>query len=158
MVCKSIWQLKRGEERTIESLIESLGISKTLATILVNRGLTTVEMVRSFLDVSLTDLASPFALPSMSEGAERIYKAIKKGENILVYGDYDVDGITGTVLLVDLLRRLGGSVNYYLPDRKEEGYGLNSQALVRAKEAGIDLIVSVDCGISSLKEATQAKT
>ncbi|MGI6588913.1 MAG: single-stranded-DNA-specific exonuclease RecJ [Peptococcia bacterium] len=157
MVRKRIWQLKRGDNCIIGSLVESLGISKTLATILVNRGLITSQMVQSFLEASLTDLESPTALPSMAEGVERIYSAIKKGENILVYGDYDVDGITGTVLLTDLLRRLGGKVNYYLPDRKEEGYGLNSQALVKAKESGTDLIVTVDCGISSLKETTQAR-
>jgi single-stranded-DNA-specific exonuclease len=155
---KRIWQLKKQAEdsQLIGSLAVSLGISKVMAAILINRGLTTPEEVRSFLYSSLPDLQNPAELPSLLEGAARISRAIQNGESILVYGDYDVDGITGTVLLTDLLRRLGGKVDYYIPDRLAEGYGLNIPAIIQAGKEGIDLIVSVDCGIASVAEAACA--
>lgn len=157
MTRKRIWQLKKGDKQKSKLLAEALDVSPVMATVLVNRGITTPEEAQRFLTASLTDLQNPYALPAMEEGAQRIYQAIRSGEKILVYGDYDVDGITGTVLLTNLLRRLGGKASYYIPDRLEEGYGLNSQALVAAKEAGTGLIISVDCGISSREEAVEAR-
>jgi len=153
MTGKRIWQLKKTDEKTIRLLQDALGISRVIATILCNRGICNPEEARRFLAASLSDLQSANEIPGIPTGARRIQEAIQKEENILVYGDYDVDGITGTALLTDLLRRLGGKVNYYIPHRIDEGYGLNTQALLAAKEAGTDLIVTVDCGISSLTEA-----
>lgn len=153
MVRKRIWQQKKVDEQKSKLWVEFLGVSRVTADILQHRGITTPEEARYFLSASYSDLQKPQELPEMLAGAQRIKSAIINGENILIYGDYDVDGITGTALLTDLLRRLGGKVNYYIPNRMEEGYGLNIQALLAVKEKGTELIVSVDCGISSLDEA-----
>jgi len=152
MMQHRIWQVKKKEPSLTAILADALGISEKIATVLVNRGITTLEAAKRFFAASLTDLEDPLALPDMEKGAARILRALQNKERILIYGDYDVDGITGTALLTDFLRRLGGQVEYYIPDRQEEGYGLNVQALEQAKEAGINLIVSVDCGISSEAE------
>lgn len=153
---RRIWQVKKSEESTVAFLADALGISRVSATVLVNRGITTPAAARGFFHGTLADLRDPLELPDMERGAARICRAVQSGEKILVYGDYDVDGITGTALLTDMLRSLGGQVEYYIPDRMEEGYGLNIQALTRAKDAGHTLIISVDCGISSVEEAAYA--
>jgi len=157
MTRKRIWQIKKVDESKGRQLAAALGILPVTASILLNRGITTPEEAREFLTDSLADLQNPQELPDMQAGAQRIKRAILNSENILVYGDYDVDGITGTVLLTDLLRRLGGKVSYYIPNRMEEGYGLNNEAVSLAKETGTDLIVTVDCGISSLVEADKIR-
>jgi single-stranded-DNA-specific exonuclease len=153
---RRIWQVKKSEESTVAFLADALGISRVSATVLVNRGITTPAAAMRFFHGALADLSNPLELPDMERGAARICRALQSGEKILVYGDYDVDGITGTALLTDVLRSLGGQVEYYIPDRLEEGYGLNIQALTRAMEAGNTLIISVDCGISSVDEAAFA--
>lgn len=150
---RSIWQVKKADQDKSRQLAAALGVLPVTASILLNKGITTPEEAQKFLSASLADLQNPNELPNLRAGARRIKQAIVNGENILIYGDYDVDGITGTVLLADLLRRLGGKVNYYIPNRMEEGYGLNKEALVYAKETSTDLIVTVDCGISSVAEA-----
>lgn len=156
MTKRRIWQIKKRDSHIISLLRDSLAISRVMAVVLANRGITTPDEARQFLNPALADLQDPLELPNMKLGAARIAGAIRNEEQILIYGDYDVDGITGTVLLTDLFRRLGGKVTYYIPDRMEEGYGLNTQAIIRAQEVGTKLIVSVDCGISSVEEAACA--
>ena len=156
MTQRRIWRLKKGDNQIISLLKNSLGISRVMAVVLANRGITNPDQARQFLNPVLADLQDPLELPNLKLGAARIAAAIRNKEPILVYGDYDVDGITGTVLFTDLFRRLGGKVAYYIPDRREEGYGLNIQAIIQAKEAGTKLIVTVDCGISSAEEAACA--
>lgn len=153
---RKIWQVKKSDTQIVSTLAKALNLAETTATILVNRGLTTPLEARDFLQTSWQDLQDPYLLPEMSVGIARIKAALENQEQILIYGDYDVDGITSTVLLVDLLTRLGGQVAYYLPDRKEEGYGLNKEALLKAKSQGINLIITVDCGSTSLEEAQLA--
>ncbi len=124
--------------------------------VLFNRGLDTAEKARDFLQGTM-DEYDPFLLKGMDEAVTLILDAIQKGESIVVYGDYDVDGVTATALLVQSIRSLGGKVMEYIPNRFDEGYGLNSEAMEALKAQGTDLIVTVDCGIRSVKEADLAR-
>lgn len=150
---KTIWRVGTSDDEKAAVLSRDWQVSPTMAKILWSRGFRSSQEVWRFLHVKKEDLRPPLELPGMKEGVERVWQAVEKGERILVYGDYDVDGITSTALLVDLLRRLGAEVCYYLPARLEEGYGLNKQAIIQARDRGIDLLLSVDCGISSVEEA-----
>lgn len=154
---KFIWHVKRGKYRHETTLARELGISRVMAQLLLNRGLETAEEIKDFLDAGINRLQSPLEIPGVRAGAERVCQAIRNGEKIRVYGDYDVDGITSTALVLEVLTRLGGRVDYYIPDRMEEGYGLNSQAIIQAAQSGVNLLISVDCGISSLKEVQLAR-
>jgi len=134
-----------------------LRISSVTAQLLINRGIYTVEHGRAFLGSELERMHPPGLLKDVGKAVRRILKAIASGEKLLVYGDYDVDGITAAVLMVRVLRRMGANVDYYIPSRLEEGYGLNLEVLQKVREKGTQLIVTVDCGISSLKEALWAQ-
>lgn len=148
-----LYQNNGSSQKFASQLASHLQISPILAKILINRGIDTLEKGRKFLFATLENLADPWELPDLQEAVERILRAIQHKERILVYGDYDVDGITGTALLTSVLKHLGGQVSYYIPDRLEEGYGINIRALEWAKkEAQIDLIITVDCGIASREE------
>ncbi len=124
--------------------------------VLFNRGLETAEHARVFLQGSM-DEYDPFAMKGMQEAVELILKSIKDGESIVVYGDYDVDGVTATALLVQAIRFLNGNVREYIPNRFDEGYGLNNEAVELLKNEGTDLIITVDCGIRSVREAELAR-
>lgn len=154
---KRIWHVNRNDHQLITELSNTLGFSRVMSQILVNRGLKTPDDIRDFLYSGVNELHSPFDIPGISAGAKRVCKAIEDGESILIYGDYDVDGITSTALMTEILRKLNGRVEYYIPDRIEEGYGLNVQAIAQAAESGVNLIITVDCGISSIKETQLAK-
>ncbi len=134
-------------------------IPPVLRQILFNRGLTDPAAVQAFLDGRYLASTDPFLLADMEKAVLRIQQAIENDEMIVVYGDFDADGVTATVLLVQALRGLGLSrsqVIPYIPDRVDEGYGLNDEALVSLKERGAGLVISVDCGIRSVAEVTQA--
>lgn len=150
------WRFKNTEIDDCARLSNELGISEVLVRILSNRGFTTLPKIKSFLNDDYANMRHPLEIPGIAEGVKVISESIKNGEKILVYGDYDVDGITATTLLTIALERLGGKVEYYIPDRLEEGYGLNCGAIIAAGKRGIGLIITVDCGISSLKEAEMA--
>lgn len=152
MGIRNRWVVKTSEPVLQRIFTRKLGISPLLAQLLVNRGLYTVRDAREFLLASLGDLHPPVLMRDMHKAVKSVVKALNRGQRILIYGDYDVDGVTGTALLVDVLRRLGGQVEYYIPNRVTEGYGLNLPALARARESGVDLIITVDCGISAVSE------
>lgn len=154
---KRIWHINRNDHQLISELAKMMGISRVMSQLFVNRGLKTPEDIRAFLYSGINDLKSPFEIPGVDTAAKRISQAVQNKEKILVYGDYDVDGITATTLVTECLNRLNAKVEYYIPDRREEGYGLNGQAIVQAAESGIQLIITVDCGISSINEAQIAK-
>lgn len=154
---KHIWLKRQGDRIIAERIASELKVSFILAQILQNRGIATSEEGRAFLFGSLEHLCDPFELKGMGEAVARVREAIDNKEEILIYGDYDVDGVTSSALLVLALRELGGRVSFYLPNRFTEGYGLNAQALERAKGQGISLIITVDCGISNITEALRAK-
>ncbi len=148
MTAQKSWQVKYADPLLQYILSRELGCSPTLALLLLNRGICTVEEAREFLEGDLDGLHNPFLMKDMDRAVERILTAITHKEKIMVYGDYDADGITGTALLMKVTEQLGGNVDYYIPHRLHEGYGLHQQAVQQAKKAGFSLIVTVDCGIS----------
>lgn len=152
------WVLKEADEKIVAHHAKQLNISPLLARILALRGFADADSARSYLSSSLrTDLPSPFVMADMAPAVERIIAAIKTQEQIGVWGDYDVDGTTGTAVLVAFLREIGAAPIYHVPHRIEEGYGLNTDGLKRLKERGVNLVVTVDCGISNAKEVAAAR-
>lgn len=152
-----LWHLLPHQRTGIERLTDHLRISPLVAQVLLNRGYSTVEAARRFLNAPLSDLHKPETLPGVPEAVERLHRAIQTKQRICIYGDYDVDGTTGTAILLGLLQRLGANVEEYIPLRLEEGYGLNSEALRQLAESGVQVVVTVDCGIASLAEADEAQ-
>ena len=137
--------------------MEAAGIPPLAAAVLCARGLDTPEKAAAFLDAGLGQLRDPLLMKDMDKAAARVARALADGETIAVYGDYDVDGITSTCLLTDFLRSEGGQVIPYIPDRMEEGYGLNTDALDTLSREGVSLVVTVDCGITAVEEAGHAR-
>ena len=142
----------------------SLCISPLLSQLLINRGLTDEESVRVFIQSNLSLLSDPMLLPDIKKSSERIIDALSKGEKITVYGDYDVDGISATALMVLCLETLSGLywnqksiIDFYIPDRLEEGYGLSVAAINTLSEMGTKVIITVDCGVNSFEEAKFAR-
>ncbi len=128
-----------------------------LRQILFNRGYSTQTSALSFLAASPPPNSEPYDLLGMGEGVSRITSAISNGEKIVIYGDYDADGVTATALMVQVLSTLGAEVEGYIPNRFDEGYGLNNEALDNLSERGVDLVVTVDCGVRAIEEANHAK-
>jgi single-stranded-DNA-specific exonuclease len=156
MLPTTYWKLSNTDSKTQDLIVKELGIHPILSRILINRNITSPEDARKFLFPSLGDLHNPFLLKDMREGVERVIRAILNREKIVVYGDYDADGITSTVILVKFLRELDAEITYYIPDRIKEGYGLNKNAIDSVKNAGAQLIITVDCGISDNAEVLYA--
>jgi len=133
-------------------LASCLKTSPLIAQMLLNRGIASPADCQAFLAPSLHHLHAPAMLPGVIRAAERINQSIRNKDKIVIYGDYDVDGITATAILWHAITLLGGEVDYYIPKRLEEGYGLNAEALRQLADAGAKLIVSVDCGITAIEE------
>lgn len=146
------WTYKTIEENEITNLTKNCGISPITARILINRGIREAEEVKAFLRSSMEDMYSPLLLKDMGRAVERIQLAIDQQEDIWIYGDYDVDGVSSTALLLRYFRSIGYPVKYYIPHRMEEGYGINGEALRDIASQGGKLIITVDCGITSLNE------
>jgi single-stranded-DNA-specific exonuclease len=144
-------------DEAVQTLSNELAISPLLALLLVNRGITEAESARCFLFDQGERFHDPFLLKDMDKAVNRIKQAILNEENILVYGDYDADGVTSTSVMITVLRDLGANVDYYIPNRFTEGYGPNENAFRFAKSRGVDLIITVDTGIAAVKEAALAK-
>jgi single-stranded-DNA-specific exonuclease len=152
------WVLKQVDNEVVARQARQLNISPLLARLLTLRGCADVDSARPYLSSSLrNDLPSPFVMADMEPAVERIVDAIKYNEQIAIWGDYDVDGTTGAAVLVCFLREIGAAPIYYVPHRIEEGYGLNIDGLRRLKERGVDLVVTVDCGISNANEVAAAQ-
>jgi single-stranded-DNA-specific exonuclease len=141
-----LWQLKTADQGLADELEEGLTVPPLVALILATRHITSLGQAKGFLYSRLQDLHPPYQLPAIDKAVSRIADAIVEGEQIAIYGDYDVDGITGTALLVDFLSSLGGRVRWHIPHRIKEGYGLNSGALQMLHSQGVTLVVTVDCG------------
>lgn len=154
---RKLWRLAKTDSELKRCLAKKLNISEVIAQILINRGLRDEKMAAEFLYGDIENLYDPYLLKDMERAVQRIKCAIKNNEKIIVYGDYDVDGITATALVVRVLKRLGASVDYYIPDRQSEGYGLNQPAIENLYKAGIKLLITVDCGISAVAEVTSAQ-
>ncbi len=155
----SRWILKPHDPDAIQRLSHEAGVPALVAHLLINRGISRGEDVRRFLDAPLSGLHDPATLPGVVDAAARIVSAIKLGKKIVIYGDYDVDGVCGTSLLWSCLKLAGATeVEYYIPHRVDEGYGVNGDALRKlATEHEADLVITVDCGISAIPEAELAK-
>jgi len=135
-----------------EAFGRELGVSRVVATILRNRGIDSVAASSKFLSGPLSDLCDPFLLSGMDAAVARIEQALAAGERILVFGDYDVDGVSGTALITRVLRGLGGNVHWYIPHRVRDGYGVSAHAFEEAAQQGAKLIVTTDCGIGAVDE------
>lgn len=151
------WQLLPHDRAAVEALASALHTSPVVAQLLLNRGLSTPATARRFLDAPLSGLHAPELLPGVVQATERICSAIEAQRRICVYGDYDVDGVSGSAILLTTLRLLGANVDLYVPHRLEEGYGLNCDALQQLAADGFSMVVTVDCGIASVQEAALAK-
>ena len=145
------WQLKKGDPAA-EKALAGAGCGVLLRRVLAARGCTDPAEVQALLGAG-AELSDPFLLRDMDKAVARIEQAVENEETIVIYGDYDVDGITATCLMTEFLRERGGNVTSYIPARLEEGYGLNEIAIRSLLEAGVRLIVTVDCGITANKEA-----
>ena len=155
-----IWFYKnRGcDFNELTAFSEKFGIPPVISTVLFNRGIKDGEAARVFINKPLSSVNNPMDLPDAAEAAERIKKAILNKEKIVVYGDYDVDGITSTVLLYSYLKKKGAEVEYYIPDRVNEGYGINIMAINKIARGGAKLMITVDCGITAVGEVEFART
>ncbi|MFS0644206.1 single-stranded-DNA-specific exonuclease RecJ [Siminovitchia sp. 179-K 8D1 HS] len=154
---KTRWIVRRTDRDKVQELARQLGISTLAAALLVNRGFDSPEEARIFLHVEQAEFHDPFLMPDMQNAVERIKRAIDKKEPVLVYGDYDADGVTSTSLLMTVLKEMGAVVDFYIPNRFTEGYGPNEAAFRKAFAEGIQLIITVDTGISAIHEAFVAK-
>ena len=150
------WQIYQTNEQKVEEIAKKYEINKLLATILVNRDITEKQTIEKFLNPKRNDFYDPYLMPDMEIAVERIIKAIEKKEKILIYGDYDVDGITSVTVLKSFLEERGITISEYIPNRLKEGYGLNKKAIEEIAKQGIQLMITVDCGISAVEEVEYA--
>ena len=150
------WQIYQTDENKVKGIQEKYKINKLLATILVNREITEKSQIEKFLNPKRNDFYNPYEMPDMEKAIERIIKAIENKEKIIIYGDYDVDGITSVTVLKSFLEERGIHVSEYIPNRLEEGYGLNKKAVEYIAKQGNQLMITVDCGISAIEEVEYA--
>ena len=155
--CK--WILKEpADPAKVERLSTEVGIDKVLAELLVKRGVETFEQARSFFRPSLDALHDPFLMKDMAKAVERLHSAIAGGEKILVYGDYDVDGTTAVALVYSFIKRFTDQVDFYIPDRYDEGYGVSYKGIDWAADGGFKLIITLDCGIKAIDKVDYARS
>ncbi len=140
-----------------DALATALRISPVVAQVLCNRGVVEAEAARQFLKPAVSDMPPPDAFPATIRAAERIVQAVRDGKKIVLYGDYDVDGVTGVSILWHCLRLAGADPAFYIPDRMEEGYGINAAALSKLAADGAQVIISVDCGVTAIEPAALAR-
>lgn len=146
------------KEEEVDSLAKELGIPTLLSRILLNRGICCFDEARTFFRPDLEQLYDPFLMKDMHKAVERLYQALHKGEKILIFGDYDVDGVSGSSLLYLVLSSLvGPKVSYYIPDRISEGYGLSIKGIEEAVDQGVSLIITIDCGVTAVDEIRFAR-
>ena len=155
--CK--WILKeKADQAKVDRLAAEVGIDKVLSELLVKRGVETFEQARAFFRPNLDNLHDPFLMKDMDKAVERLHKAIASGEKILVYGDYDVDGTTAVALLYSFIKRFTQNVDFYIPDRYDEGYGVSIKGIDWAAANGFSLIITLDCGIKAIDKVAHAST
>lgn len=152
------WECYETNEKQVEYIARKYSISKLLAMILVNRNIVEEEKVNVFLNPTRRDFYDPFLMPDMEKAVNRIIKAIETHEKIMIFGDYDVDGITSTTVLKKFLIDRNALVSEYIPNRLYEGYGLNKQAIKKIVDDKYNLIITVDCGISGIEEVEYANS
>ena len=152
------WTLKtKPEKEKVQKLQDELQVDALIATLLVQRGVETYEQAKAFFRPSLNDLHDPFLMKDMDKAVARIEEAIDKGENILVFGDYDVDGTTAVSLVSSYLKSYYSNIATYIPDRYNEGYGISYAGIDFAEDNEFTLIIALDCGIKSIDHIAYAK-
>lgn len=151
------WQIYESNNEKIEEISKKYNLNKLLATILVNRNIEE-NQIETYLNPNRKNFHDPFLMPDMEIAVNRILKAMENKEKIIIYGDYDVDGITSITVLKSFLKDRGIEVDQYIPNRLEEGYGLNNPAVKKIAEQGYDLMITVDCGISGIEEIKYANS
>ncbi|MBR1654059.1 MAG: single-stranded-DNA-specific exonuclease RecJ [Clostridia bacterium] len=152
------WEFYGRNEEEVKKVQEEFNLSRLLATIIVNKGLKTKEEIEVFLNPTRKDFHDPYLMPDMKIAVDRIVKAIEKQEKVIIYGDYDVDGITSITVLKKFLADRGLQVDSYIPNRLDEGYGLNKAAIEKIVSEGYQLMITVDCGISGIEEIDYANS
>ena len=158
MAVEKIWKLKADSDSEVVSRLSSeLGVDPVLAELLVQRDVRTFEEARSFFRPNLDNLYDPFLMTDMDKAVERVHGAVITGEKILVYGDYDVDGTTAVSLVYSFLRRLTRKVDFYIPERYDEGYGVSYKGIDWASENDFRLIITLDCGIKANEKVEYAR-
>ena len=150
------WEFYNSDEELIKKIAEKHNVSELLATVLVNRGIIKDKEIDVFLNPTRKDFHNPYLMPDMSLAVDRIIKAIENQEKTMIYGDYDVDGITSITVLSKFLKERGLETGFYIPNRLDEGYGLNKKAIKKIADEGYKLIITVDCGISGTEEVEYA--
>ena len=150
------WIVREADAASVRAVAEALGVSELTAKILYHRGIRDVQAAKNFLEPEAAPFYNPFELKGMSVAVDRIIQAVNAREKICVYGDYDVDGMSASAILIRFLRKLGAEVESYIPERSE-GYGLNVPALKKISDGGAKLLISVDCGITNEKEISAVK-
>lgn len=154
---RRIWRFSAHDVAAVESLAERCHLSPVVARLLLERNIDTPEQVSAFLNPKLNNLRPPHELPGVTQATQVIMSALRDGQAMVVYGDYDADGMTGTAILYLTLKRLGANVVYHLPSRAEEGYGLHAEIVERLAQHGKRLIITVDCGIASIDAANKCR-
>lgn len=158
MAVEKNWVIKsQSTEAEILALSRSLGISRVLANLLIQRGINTFDAAKSFFRPDLSQLHDPFLMKDMDAAVDRIMNAIKSEESVLIYGDYDVDGTTAVALMYSFLKDQFSDIDYYIPDRYSEGYGVSKKSIDYADEKGIRLIIALDCGIKAIDKVAYAR-
>lgn len=153
------WLLKgRGDESVVTTLAAAMGVTPPLANLMVQRGITSKRQAEDFFRPSLEALHDPFLMKDMNRAVDRVSTAINRNEKILVYGDYDVDGTTSVALIYSFLRERHRNIDYYIPDRYHEGYGLSMKGVNHAVETGCRLIIALDCGIKAVDKVKYARS
>ena len=152
----SEWNIAVHDKEQVAKITKEFRVSELIAKLLINRGYVAKEQINMFLNKSKSMLHDPFLMSDMEKGIGRVNNALINGEKVMIYGDYDVDGISSTCIMYMYLKNMGLNVYYYIPDRFEEGYGINKDAVKKAKENNIDLIITVDTGITALDETQYA--
>ena len=159
MAVEKIWKLREGADaENVRRLSSELGVDPVLAELLVQRGVHTFEQARAFFRPSLDDLHDPFLMTDMDKAVERVHQAVVAGEKILVYGDYDVDGTTAVSLVYTFLHRQTRHIDFYIPERYDEGYGVSYKGIDWAAENGFRLIITLDCGIKANEKVEYARS
>ena len=153
------WVVKpQGDRATVEALSAELGMSPVLTNLLVQRGIDTMEKAKKFFSPSLRDLHDPFLMKDMDKAVERIERAVKAGEKVMIYGDYDVDGTTAVALVYKFLSQIGHkNLSFYIPDRYVDGYGISIRSIEHALRKGVTLVIALDCGIKAVEKVAYAK-
>jgi single-stranded-DNA-specific exonuclease len=157
-IMEKVWNLKKqGDQNDVKHLSVELNVNMVIARLLVQRGITTFNDAKSFFRPRLSDLHNPFLMKDMEKAVHRLETAITNQEKVIIYGDYDVDGTTSVALMYIFLKSRINQIEYYIPDRYSEGYGISPKSIDYAIESGVTLIIALDCGIKAVDKIAGCK-